>query len=123
MSISNFKRAIKKYGFYACLEAADLNRLGNGDSTISEYLGLTFNQSCAAISAGQWLPKIDGDEQIKNCRVAWIPKKGEQLTARGVEAVGGRFIDGNFTYYKAGEIAASMSLNNDASGDYIAVYE
>jgi len=66
--------------------------------------------------------RCESYDDIKNCRVAWVPKKGQILSEIGVKNAGGYFIDGWFTYEKAGMIAADFSFNNDASGDYIAVY-
>ena len=63
------------------------------------------------------------NSEIKDCRVAWIPKKSHHLTAEGVKAIGGYFIKSWFTYDRAGMIASQLSLEtNQNQGDYIAVY-
>lgn len=76
------------------------------------------NDKCASVVDSMIKAELEG----KNYKVAWIPSKQQYLTKAGVEALGGHFVNDNLTYDEAGMVAASLSLNNNSSGDYIAVY-
>ena len=55
------KRAIAKYGREFCLEAYNLNRSGEGASTIACYLSLPgMRQADAAINAGRAIVEMEG---------------------------------------------------------------